>query len=76
MKKNSSERFVPFDKLSKKEQRSLNRLKRTEWQFSPVTRVRPSKKIYDRKKLRADPESRPVLFLCFKTRLPHIPSAS
>lgn len=37
------------EKMSKKEQKKLNSVKRTTWAFSPVTRVKPSKKTYKRK---------------------------
>lgn len=43
--------FVPAEKMSKKKRKELNSAKRTEWAFSPVTRVKPSKKIYNRKRL-------------------------
>lgn len=36
------------NKLSKKAQADLNRKKRVTWGFSPVSRVKPSKKIYKR----------------------------
>lgn len=45
------ERFIPYEKLSKKEQKKLNSEKRGSWNgLSPVTRVVPdSKKVYKRK---------------------------
>lgn len=42
--------FVPFEKMSKKNKAAENKKKRVEWGFSPVTRVKKSKKIYDRKR--------------------------
>lgn len=42
--------FVPYEKMSKKNKTALNKKRRTEWEFSPVTRVKPSKKIYNRKR--------------------------
>ena len=42
--------FVPKDKLSKKAQKELNRRKRKTWEFSPVTRIADSRKLYSRKK--------------------------
>ncbi len=45
------EKFVPFDKLSKKEQKKLNAEKRRDWNgLNPVTRVASGdKKAYKRK---------------------------
>ena len=43
--------FVSYGKMSKKQQKELNNSKRSSWGFSPVTRVKPSKKVYDRKKV-------------------------
>ena len=45
------ERFVPYDKMSKKEQKKLNSGKRRDWNgLNPVTRVAPdNKKAYKRK---------------------------
>ena len=42
--------FVPKEKLSKKAQKELNRLRRKMWDFSPVTRTVDSKKLYNRKR--------------------------
>ena len=45
------ERFVPYQKLSKKKKREMDREKRNTWgPLDPVTRIRESKKTYDRKK--------------------------
>ena len=38
-------------KLSKKERSKLDREKRVTWSFSPVSRVKQSKKVYNRKRL-------------------------
>lgn len=43
--------YVSKNKLSKKAQKELNRQKRTTWDFSPVSRVVQSKKVYNRKRL-------------------------
>ena len=37
-------KFVPFEKLSKKEQRKLNAQKRRMWTVNPVTRVNDDNK--------------------------------
>ncbi len=45
------DKFVPQDKMSKKAQKELNDKKRGTWgNTSPVTRVQPNKKAYDRKR--------------------------
>ena len=51
------EKFVPFEKLSKKEQRKLNQQKRSDWgSLSPVTRRSDNPKAYNRRKAqRSDP---------------------
>lgn len=45
------DRFVPKEKMSKKEKKRLAAEKRTVWAFPPVTRKIASKKVYDRKKI-------------------------
>ena len=42
--------FVPKDKMSKKSQKELNRQRRKTWEFSPVTKVTESRKVYNRKR--------------------------
>lgn len=42
--------FVSKNKLSKKAQKELNRQRRVTWEFSPVTKIVDSRKIYSRKK--------------------------
>ena len=51
------EKFIPFEKLSKKEQRKRNREKRSGWgPLSPVTRRSENPKAYNRRKAqRSDP---------------------
>lgn len=46
------EKYVPFCKMSKKQQKELNRQKRTLWNVNPITRKTENKKIYNRKKSR------------------------
>ena len=44
------EKFIPFEKLSKKKQRELNKAKRGTWgSFDPVTRKPINPKAYNRK---------------------------
>ena len=43
------EKFIPYDKLSKKEQRKINAARRGTWgEISPVTRKPTSSKAYQR----------------------------
>ena len=44
------EKYVPFCKMSKKQQKELNRQKRILWNVNPITRKTENKKIYNRKK--------------------------
>ena len=44
------EKFVPYEKLSKKEKRKLDGARRTIWEMSPVTRKPANPKAYNRKK--------------------------
>jgi len=47
------DKFVSYDKLSKKKQKELNALKRGSWQgMSPVTRKSENPKAYNRRKAR------------------------
>lgn len=47
------EKFIPFEKLSKKKQKELNNLKRGTWgALNPVTRKSENLKAYNRKKAR------------------------
>lgn len=41
--------FIQYQKLSKKKQKELNTQKRGHWDCSPITRVVPNKKTYNRK---------------------------
>ncbi len=44
-------KFIPYEKLSKKEKRRLDVLKRKDWGgLNPITRTVPDKKKYSRKK--------------------------
>lgn len=61
------ERFVPYEKLSKKKRRELDRQRRGTWgDCSPVTRRPENPKAYNRKKARRwSADSGSVPFLCF-----------
>ena len=41
--------MISKSKLSKKARKELNKQKRVTWDFSPVSRVKPSKKVYNRR---------------------------
>ncbi len=44
------EKFIPYEKLSKKKQRELNAMKRVTWgSFNPVTRKSANPKAYNRR---------------------------
>ena len=62
------EKFIPYEKLSKKKKRELDAHRRTLWAISPVTRRSENPKAYNRKKARKrmdDPAS--VLSLFYET---------
>ena len=49
--KSSMEKFIPYEKLSKKEKRKLDAAKRRTWgEINPVTRKPQNSKAYNRKK--------------------------
>ena len=60
------EKYIPFEKLSKKKQRELNAQKRGSWGgINPVTRRPPNPKAYNRKKAQRswkDPDAEPFVF--------------
>ena len=47
-------KYVSKEKLTKKAQKALNREKRVEWAFKPISRVIPNKKKEAQKKLRPE----------------------
>ena len=64
------EKFVPFEKLSKKEQRKRNQERRGAWgALSPVTRRGANPKAYNRKKAqRSDPTDCAFSFSAYLSR--------
>lgn len=47
------DRFIEYEKLSKKKQKEINNAKRGTWgNIKPVTKVKPSAKVYNRKSLK------------------------
>lgn len=48
------EKFIPYEKLSKKEQQKINKAKRGSWgELNPVTRKPQNSKAYNRKRPQA-----------------------
>jgi hypothetical protein len=61
------EKFIPYEKLSKKEKRRLDAARRNTWgSLSPVTRRPENPRAYKRKKLRIEKELDPQLFFSGK----------
>ena len=62
------EKFIPYEKLSKKKRRELDKKRRSDWgELRPVTRKIESGKIYKRKK--AKPEDPDFAFFIFWPQL-------
>ena len=61
-------RFIPYEKLSKKEKKKIDMKKRGSWNgVDPVTKISKNKKIYTRKGRRNGIESfEPCFFMCLK----------
>ena len=60
------ERFIPYEKLSKKEKRKLDSEKRGNWgSMSPVTRRSETPKAYNRKRAQDWKKELPGLRSCF-----------
>ena len=60
------EKFIPFEKLSKKKQRELNAIRRKDWNgINPVTRKSENPKAYNRRKAqnRSDFDFVPFCFI-------------
>lgn len=63
------EKFIPYEKLSKKEQQKINKAKRRTWgDLNPVTRKPESSKAYNRNRAQAWkknlPDLRSAVMLC------------
>lgn len=53
VKEKDMEKYIPYEKMSKKQRKELNNLKRRTWgEISPVTRRPENPKAYNRKKAR------------------------
>ena len=65
------EKFIPYEKLSKKKQRELNARKRKTWgDVNPVTRRSENPKAYNRQKARkwSDDSSFVPFYICVKSQ--------
>jgi hypothetical protein len=63
------EKFIPYEKLSKKKKRELDAGRRTVWAISPVTRKSENQKAYNRRKAQKrmdDPGSVLSSFRCHR----------
>ena len=57
------EKFIPYEKLSKKKKREQDSRRRTIWMISPVTRRPKDPKAYDRKRIKdRNDDSDPLSF--------------
>ena len=60
------DKFIPYEKLSKKKKRELNAKRRQTWGINPVTRKPQNPKAYNRKKAqRKDYDDYPNAFSFF-----------
>ena len=60
------EKFIPYEKLSKKKRRELDRKGRNDWgELKPVTRKIESGKIYKRKKAKQEEDLDASLFCVY-----------
>lgn len=63
------EKFIPYEKLSKKEQRRYNAQRRGSWQgLSPVTRRPETPKAYNRRKAQSWKKDSGSVPFCFMTQ--------
>ena len=59
------EKFIPYEKLSKKKRRELDAKRREVWTISPITRKPDNPKAYKRKKIqRRDADESFSVFFC------------
>ena len=60
-------RFVPRDKMSKRQKKTLDKQKRAIWSIKPTTKIVKSKKVYDRKKQprNYEPYDSEAVAICF-----------
>ncbi|MBR6413116.1 MAG: hypothetical protein IKS21_00715 [Oscillospiraceae bacterium] len=67
------EKFIPYEKLSKKKQRELNAARRGTWTINPVTRKPANPKAYNRKTARnwKDDSDSVLLLFCYFLAQPY-----
>ena len=58
------ERFITYEKLSKKTRRERDAARRVRWERSPVTQRPENPKAYNRQKARKDMPDEPSVFFC------------
>lgn len=73
------EKFIPYEKLSKKQKRQLDTQKRRTWGTqNPVTRTPQNSRVYNRKRAQSWkkdlPPLRPLFFFSFAKRSRHAPA--
>ncbi|MCL2015148.1 MAG: hypothetical protein FWG68_02750 [Defluviitaleaceae bacterium] len=66
-----AKKFVPLAKQSKRQQKEHNKAARNLWDFNPVTRTKPNKKVYDRNKSKLYPY-RGLLWIFFVILFVHM----
>ena len=64
------EKYIPYDKLSKKKKRELDAGRRTVWAISPVTRKSENPKAYNRRKAQKWTNDSGSVLSFFGIRLP------
>ena len=72
------EKFIPYEKLSKKEKRKIDQAKRQTWgELNPVTRKPANSKVYNRRKTqdwKREPPNPVFRFMNLFTQLREVPS--
>lgn len=59
------EKFIPYNKLSKKEKRKINSQKRKSWkELSPITRSEKNPKVYNRRNSRKIDDDFTGVYFC------------
>lgn len=56
----STTKYIPYSKMSKKAQKEYNKRKRNTWgELKPVTRIVPNKKAYNRQAFKSEERTSP-----------------
>ena len=65
-KEEKMEKFVPYDKLSKKKKKELDKARRGSWYgINPVTRKPENSRAYNRRKARTWSDDSTTVLFCF-----------